>query len=165
MHSCVCVCACLCMYSRAYLQPACAAVRTNRSCGSDDFSHTYTQLAHMYPHIRADIRYSPDARMLATASKDTNIYLLDCTQNYRKIGVLKGHSTYVTNIDFNWNGSLLQSNDAAKEILYWDVTTGKQHTNAFSVRDEKWATWTCPLGWQVRTLSHADETRVFGFLV
>lgn len=88
------------------------------------------------------------------ASKDTNIYLLDVTQNYRKLGVLKGHSTFVSHIDFNWNGTVLQSNDASKEILYWDMrpTSGgayKQHASAFSLRDESWATWTCPLGWSV----------------
>ena len=92
------------------------------------------------------------------ASKDTNIYLLDVTQNYRKLGVLKGHSTFVSHIDFNWNGTVLQSNDASKEILYWDLTTYKQHSSAFGLRDEKWATWTCPLGWAVHGIWENNYT-------
>ena len=49
-------------------------------------------------------------------------------------------------VDFSRDATMLQSNDAAHEILYWDAETGKQITNAHGMRDVPWASWTCVLG-------------------
>lgn len=42
---------------------------------------------------------------------------------------------------------MLQSNCAAREILYWNPRTGKQMPN--SCRDVEWAGWTCLYGFPV----------------
>jgi len=42
------------------------------------------------------------------------------------------------------------SNCTSYNILFFDVRTGKHNpSGASSLRDEKWATWTCTLGWPV----------------
>jgi len=45
----------------------------------------------------------------------------------------------------------LHSNCGAYELLFWDVASNKQMPGgASALRDEKWATWTCVLGWPVQ---------------
>ena len=82
----------------------------------------------------------------------------------------KGHSSAIKHLDFSVssrmqqvNGDeedasseeglddiILQSNDAIKEILFWDVHSGKQMTNISKIRDAKWHTWSCTVGWPVQ---------------
>ena len=54
---------------------------------------------------------------------------------------MKGHSSYITHIDFSLNSKYLQSNCGAYELLFWDVKSGKQITSASSLRDQEWKTW------------------------
>jgi WD40 repeat protein len=63
---------------------------------------------------------------------------------------MKGHSTFVTHMDFSTDSRVLQSNDAAREILYWDVHKGRQLANSFDLRDTEWHTWSCVFGWSVQ---------------
>ena len=60
-------------------------------------------------------------------------------------------------LDFSADGSILQTNDAAHEVLFWDVAQGKQITNAYSLRNTQWATWTCALGWPSRASRRGDR--------
>jgi microtubule-associated protein-like 6 len=93
-----------------------------------------------------DIKYSPDGNMLAAASRDNNIYFFNAQEEYQKIGVCKGHSSYVlfsygvtgctyscslwgqqvTHIDWSLDGSILRSTDGAYEILFWNTETRRQ---------------------------------------
>jgi len=47
-------------------------------------------------------------------------------------------------------------------LLFWDAKTGDQITSASEMRDVKWATTTCPLGWSVQGIfpPGADGTDV-----
>lgn len=45
---------------------------------------------------------------------------------YRRYAACKGHATKVRSFDFSRDGSVLQSNDASGELLFWEVSTGKQ---------------------------------------
>lgn len=45
---------------------------------------------------------------------------------YRRYGVCTGHSTTVKSMDFSDDGSVLQSYDSSGELLFWDVSAGKQ---------------------------------------
>ena len=116
-----------------------------------------------------DVKYSPDGALLAAACHDNNIYLFEAggagggdgqpggakggggggAGAYKRLAVCRGHSSFVTHIDFSRDGTVLQSNDAAHEILYWATDTGKQITNAYGLRDKTWETFTCVLGWPV----------------
>lgn len=45
---------------------------------------------------------------------------------YRRYGVCTGHGTIVKCFDFSRDGSVVQSNDASGELLFWEVATGRQ---------------------------------------
>ena len=63
---------------------------------------------------------------------------------------LKGHNSYLTHLDFSVDGKWLQSNCGAYELLFWDVKRGRRQTSAGAMRDVKWDTFTCILGWPVQ---------------
>ena len=101
-------------------------------------------------HSVNKILYSPDGRTLVAACRDYFLYVFDVDAGYKKVAIMKGHSTFVTHMDFSTDSRVLQSNDAAREILYWDVNVGKQLANSFDLRDTVWSTWTCVFGWSVQ---------------
>ncbi|KAJ1455422.1 WD40-repeat-containing domain protein [Pelagophyceae sp. CCMP2097] len=105
----------------------------------------------------ADLKYSADGKVLAVACADKCIYIFAADAGYKRKCVLKGHSVAPTRLDFDVSGRMLQSNDLAREVLFWDVQSGKQLTNAFALRNTQWATWTCPLGWPVQAVSDGGE--------
>ena len=107
------------------------------------------------------MRYSSDLASLAVGSHDRNIYILE-TRNYSIRAVCRGHHSYVKQLDFNTDGSKLQSVSGDYELLFWNATNGSQIKSATSVRDESWDTWTCTLGWPVQGIwpSGADGTDV-----
>ena len=67
----------------------------------------------------------------------------------------------VKSIDFAMlNGELkMQTNDAAKEILYWDLDAkgGSLHLTPVDLRDVEWHDRTCTLGWPVRGVSEGTD--------
>lgn len=108
-----------------------------------------------------DIKYSPNGKYLAAGSHDSKIYLYQ-TENYEKIALCRGHTSYITHLDFSFDSSVLQSNSGDYELLYWEIPSGKQIKSASSVRDVEWFTWTCTLGWPVQGIfsAEADGTDV-----
>lgn len=97
-----------------------------------------------------ELKYSPDGETLAAACKDNLIHILSVREGYRRCAVCRGHSSYVKHIDFSEDGSIIQAADTVREILFWDVSSGKQIHNAASVRDVPWHSWTSTLGWPVQ---------------
>lgn len=98
----------------------------------------------------SDVKYSPNGAYLAVASHDNYIDIYDAAQEYKRIGVCKGHSSYLTHIDWSADSHYLQSTCGAYELLYWDATKhGKQVKISSSLKDVEWHTQTCVLGWTV----------------
>ena len=95
------------------------------------------------------IVYSPNNERLAVGAHDNKIYLLD-TKTYSVREICKGHSSYITNMDFSVDCKYLQSTSGAYELLFWDATTGRQEKSSTAGRDVKWATFTSTLGWPVQ---------------
>jgi len=94
-----------------------------------------------------DLKFSPDGRFLAVGSHDNFIDIYDCANGFRRKGRrCKGHSSYVTHLDWSADSSLIQSNCGAYDVLYWD-SSGRRVTA--SQRDTEWDTWTCVLGFPV----------------
>ena len=85
-------------------------------------------------------------------------------RSVRLRGICKGHSSYITHLDFSADSRWLQTTCGAYELLFWDVRSPqqgaaytkpkpqkiRQQTNATAMRDVDWATWTCTLGWPVQ---------------
>ena len=45
----------------------------------------------------------------------------------------RGHSSYITHIDWSCDSGYLHSNCGAYELLFWDGTTGRQMTSGGSM--------------------------------
>eukprot|EP00742_Colponemidia_sp_Colp-10_P006323 GILJ01006777.1.p1 GENE.GILJ01006777.1~~GILJ01006777.1.p1 ORF type:complete len:2262 (-),score=409.36 GILJ01006777.1:195-6980(-) len=98
-----------------------------------------------------DVKFSPDGSLLAVGSHDNFIYIYDCNAKFKMIRKLTGHSSYITHLDWAPNNKNLQTNCGAYELLFWDATTGAQlKGGATALKDTKWSTWTCVLGWPVQ---------------
>jgi WD40 repeat protein len=107
------------------------------------------------------MQYSPDGKLLAVGTHDDTIYLLE-TRAYSCKFKCKGHHSFITGIDFSADSKVMQSVSGDYELLFWDCATGKQITSPTEVRDTKWATFTCKLGWPVQGIwpAEADGTDV-----
>jgi WD40 repeat protein len=81
-----------------------------------------------------DLKYSPDGTMLAVGSHDNFVDIYDVwveekwqkVMKYQRKWRLKGHTSYITHLDWSKDGRIVQSNCGAYEILYWDIKRGVQ---------------------------------------
>jgi WD40 repeat protein len=74
-----------------------------------------------------------------------------CPQKYKFFKRLRGHSSYVTHVDWSTCGDFLQSTCGGYEVLYWNAREGTQIRSTMdSVEaDTDWDTFTCILGFPV----------------
>lgn len=110
----------------------------------------------------SDIKFSPSGDKLAIGGHD-NLIVLYSPSDLTEIVTCKGHNSYITHLDWSLDGSKLQSNCGAYELLFWETETGKQLTSgATMLKDEKWHTWTCVVGWPVQGVypAYSDGTDV-----
>ena len=76
-----------------------------------------TQMKHCLEAIN-DIRFSPNQEFLACASGDNYIDVYYTYRDtYRKASRCKGHTSYMTHIDWSVDSKLIQSTCGAYEIL------------------------------------------------
>jgi len=114
--------------------------------------------------IISDVKFSPDGRWLAIASHDFFIDIYDTKSHYKRAGVCKGHGAPVTNVDWSEDGKYLQSVSQDFELLFWEIPSCELIEFAAALKDVKWATWTCTIGWPVQGVwpKHSDGTDVNG---
>lgn len=108
----------------------------------------------------SDIKFCPSSDRLAVGSHDNFIDIYDVVLTApRSAGEgpsarmhphkrIRGHSSYITHLDWSLDSRLVQSTCGAYEILYWDVESGKQFSCP-NPSDLKWKTYTCTLGFGV----------------
>jgi hypothetical protein len=130
------------------------------------------------------IRFSPKSDRLAVGSRDNNIYIFDVEKNYRRIGICRGHTSYITHIDWSQTGEFLQSNSGDYELLYWQspeseifrtnhIVPGSprklkhqrrwdQYRDMSDMADCQWYSWTSTLGFPVMGIwpPYSDGTDV-----
>lgn len=84
-------------------------------------------------------------------SSPDGVKIFESTCEWRYVKRLRGHSSFVTHLDWSFDNQLLKSTCGAYELLYWDVAAGKQilSTTDTTEADTVWATNTCILGFDV----------------
>jgi WD40 repeat protein len=110
-----------------------------------------------------DVKFNADGTTFAVGSHDNIVYLYDARGGrFTLRGRCTAHQSYITHFDFARDGTYLQSNCGAYELLFFNAGTGEQVPAASSLRDVDWATWTCVLGWPVQGIwpKEADGTDI-----
>eukprot|EP00943_MAST-04B_sp_MAST-4B-sp1_P004168 g4168.t1 len=119
---------------------------------------------HDCAEIIDDLKYSPNGKFLAVASHDNFIDIYDVRDNYNHLSRCKGHTSYITHIDWSRDSQILQSNCGAYEIIYWDMPSGTPLRSTLDKveADTDWYSWTCVLGFSVMGIwpEYSDGTDV-----
>jgi WD40 repeat protein len=68
--------------------------------------------------------YSPNGKIIASASDDYHVRLWDAQSGQLK-KVLKGHTKRVNTLAYSLNGNILASGSDDGKILFWDATSGQ----------------------------------------
>ncbi|KAI1895518.1 hypothetical protein AGOR_G00107080 [Albula goreensis] len=102
---------------------------------------------HHRKDVISEIRFSPGAgKYLAVASGDSFVDIYNVMSS-KRVGVCKGSQNYITHLDWDKRGKLLQVNTGAKEQLFFEAPRGKRQTiPPAEVEKIDWSTWTCVLG-------------------
>ncbi|OUL34278.1 hypothetical protein BV372_14260 [Nostoc sp. T09] len=129
------------------------------------------------------VSFSPDGKILATASADNTLKLWD-TSTGKEIKTLIGHTNSVNDISFSPNGKMLASASDDNTLKLWDTSTGKEiktligHTNSvkgvsFSPDGKMLATassdnmvklWNTSTGKEIKTLNgHTNRVNGVSF--
>ena len=97
-----------------------------------------------------EIKYSPNGQLLAMGSFDNKIYVYNVPGGYSLSAIISQHNSFITHLDFSEDSSWLQSNCAGFELCFFEADTGMYIPAASRLRDVKWETQTCTLGWAVQ---------------
>ncbi|KAM7394852.1 hypothetical protein PAMP_021632 [Pampus punctatissimus] len=102
---------------------------------------------HHRRELISDICFSQDAgKYLAVASYDSFVDIYNVLTS-KRVGICKGASSYITHIDWDARGKLLQVNTGAKEQLFFEAPRGrKQNISVAEFEKLDWASWTSVLG-------------------
>uniref|UniRef100_A0A4W6DSW6 EMAP like 6 n=1 Tax=Lates calcarifer TaxID=8187 RepID=A0A4W6DSW6_LATCA len=102
---------------------------------------------HHRRELISDIRFSQDAgKYLAVASHDSFVDIYNVLTS-KRVGICKGAGSYITHIDWDSRGKLLQVNTGAKEQLFFEAPRGrKQNISMAEFEKLDWASWTSVLG-------------------
>ena len=98
------------------------------------------------------IKFSPTGQYLALGSEDSCIYVYNCKDAYSRKATIKCHKAPITHLDFTSDGTYIMSVDITKRIHYSETATGIHIAAPATLRDEKWATWSSPVGWPMQGL-------------
>jgi hypothetical protein len=95
----------------------------------------------------------PPLWLHAAGSHDQLVHVLDAAGGYRAQCQCRGHSSTITGIDWAADSAVLQSCDAAYELLYFDARSGKQVSVQPPVRQGAAGAphWGTPLAWGAGT--------------
>ncbi|RNA03394.1 notchless-like protein [Brachionus plicatilis] len=125
--------------------------------GSDDFTMILwnpevdkKNICRMTGHQQLinDVRFSPDTRLIASASFDKSIKLWD-GKTGKFIATLRGHVQSVYQISFSSDSRLLVSGSADSTLKVWDLKNKKLHMDLPGHADEVYAVDWSPDGQMV----------------
>lgn len=94
------------------------------------------------------IKISPDCTKVAFGAHGSTYIEVHNISNQKLIsnGLIKGMTSVVNSIDWSVESNLIMANSIAYELKFFSVTTMKQ-VKSSSVKETKWYTWSCSVGW------------------
>ena len=98
------------------------------------------------------MRYNSDGTKLAVGSHDNFIYIWNTSADgkYNIFGRLKGHSSFITGLDWSQDNEKIRSSCGAYELLFFDVEAKKQDpSGASNTTSTDWMSHTVKFGWFV----------------
>eukprot|EP00003_Mantamonas_plastica_P007140 TRINITY_DN1595_c0_g1_i1.p1 TRINITY_DN1595_c0_g1~~TRINITY_DN1595_c0_g1_i1.p1 ORF type:complete len:1924 (+),score=719.51 TRINITY_DN1595_c0_g1_i1:2008-7779(+) len=109
----------------------------------------------------SDIKYSPDGRFVAVGSHDNFVDVYAVQEDFKRVGTCKGHSSFITHLDWSTDSKYLRTNSGDYELLYWRAPRGKQITRHSQLKCT-WATSTGVLGGDIEGIwqGTSDKTDV-----
>jgi len=97
------------------------------------------------------MQYSPDGKYLAVGSHDNHVYVYHTEGDYKLASTFTKQTAFITSLDWSTDSKYIQSVSGSYELLFSEAATGHQITEGgHQFRDEKWASWSCKLGWPVQ---------------
>ncbi|MCC3777848.1 helix-turn-helix domain-containing protein [Streptomyces sp. UNOB3_S3] len=110
-------------------------------------------------HVNA-VAFSPDGRMLATASADHSVKLWD-TATREVLATLSGHTDSVEGVAFSPDGRTLATVGVDRSVKLWDVTTHRLITTLLGHRDAVTSVAFSPDGHTVATAGFDRTVRLW----
>ena len=130
------------------------------------------QMVATPPHKRKEriscIGFSPDGRLVAVGSADNFVDVYAVQKNIIEYKYeCKGHSSFITHLDWSADSQYLQTCCGAYELLYWGMYREgedgrprfhpRQVRKSSAMKDVVWHTHTCLFGWPMRGIWPTDS--------
>jgi len=102
----------------------------------------------------ADLKFSPDARFLATVCLDGSLDVYDAQVEYELVGSASSTpGSGLMHLDWSADSLFIQTDNTERLHQYWDATAVVEKIEGEEqLARTKWHTWTCIYGWSVRGL-------------
>ncbi|KAJ1447589.1 hypothetical protein M885DRAFT_471813 [Pelagophyceae sp. CCMP2097] len=94
-------------------------------------------------------RFTLDGEIVACASEDTAIYLYAVNEEYEAVGQCRRHLLPVRCFDFSTDSKWLRSCCDGGQLYFFNANSGQFQSNISALKDVRWATETCTLGYGV----------------
>ena len=106
------------------------------------------------------VAISPDGKILASGSSDSNIRLWDAVTG-KETQTLNGHTDTVASVAFSSDGKTLASGSFDDNIRLWDAVTGKERQTLNGHTDAVRSVAFSPDGKTLTSVSHDDTIRLW----
>ena len=108
---------------------------------------------------------------MAAACHDGKVYIFSLgAQEIKLAHTLKGSKQFVSHVDWSCDSRFLRTNDGSYDLLYYDISTGKQEPfGNMTLKDTEWQTQSCTISWATQgiwskglegtDINHCDKSK------
>jgi microtubule-associated protein-like 6 len=106
-----------------------------------------------------ELSFSPDGRRMTIATQDNQVIVYDTGDGFARSAVITAHQAPVNALDWSDDSLYTMSTDEAKALKFADAQSGVQIPVAAALKDVRWATQTCTLGWAAQGLQPSKVSK------